>query len=485
MHRPMVCGVFAAALILGGSAAALTPSQYWRDYYSPSSSSPDGRPLAVGSLVQVFDPDGVECGRFVTHTAGEYGYLHVYGDDPLTPEDEGAVPGDTLRFMVDGSECVEVPAAIWESGDRLQYRVDLYPGSGFFLHGTVRYAGGTPVPGLSFTISGEGAIAGSASGESGVFSAGPFAAGTHRVGIAITGETPFRSAVSAFDAALVLRSVIGGMPTGAPMAVADVTGDGSLTAQDAAEILQFVVGKRVLFSAGRLAAAVPDSFTITGALGEFVPTDFSVQALGDVTGNWRQTAKPARFHAELVRTATRDGAAWCLNTESPVFSVCAVFEGGSVVPEFPTDWLVETVRLADQVLIAAAGARPLSPGAVVVRSASGEARFVKGSVNEEVTLHSSEYPAPARVALSVWPNPFNPWCTIRFDCPEPAQVRVAVYTVTGQFVRELAAGRRDAGSYSEIWDGRDQSGAPVASGVYLVRLDAGSNRKLVRVVLSR
>ncbi|HPU84281.1 MAG TPA: FlgD immunoglobulin-like domain containing protein [Candidatus Latescibacteria bacterium] len=485
MHRPTAYGVLAAALILGGAAAALSPSQYWRDYFSPSSTGPDGRPLAAGSLVQVFDPDGVECGRFVVVTPGRYGYLHVYGDDPLTPEDEGAVPGDSLRFMVDGSECVEVPAAVWESGDRLQYRVDLYPGSGFFLYGTVRYAGGIAVAGIAFSVAGENALAQATSGEDGVFATGPFAAGTHRVGVTITGETPFRPAVTAFDAAQVLRSVVSGAPIGAPMAVADVTGDGSLTAQDAAEILQFVVGRRKVFSGGRLVVAVPESLTITGSLGETVPRDLSVQAVGDVTGNWRQTAKPARSDAELVRAGTSDGAAWRLHTGSPVFSVSAVFQGGSVIPEFPSDWLVETVRSADQVLIAAAGARPLAPGSVVVRSASGEARFVKGSVNEEAALRSSGFLTPAQVALSVSPNPFNPRCTIGFGCSEPAHVRLAVYTVTGQFVRELAAGPRDTGNYSVVWDGRDQSGAPMASGVYLVRLDAGSSRKLARVVLSR
>ncbi|HNZ38247.1 MAG TPA: FlgD immunoglobulin-like domain containing protein [Candidatus Latescibacteria bacterium] len=485
MHRPTAYGVLAAALVLGGSAAALSPSQYWRDYFSPSSTGPDGRPLAAGSLVQVFDPDGVECGRFVVVTPGKYGYLHVYGDDPLTPEDEGAVPGDSLRFMVDGSECVEVPAAVWETGDRLQYRVDLYPGSGFFLYGTVRYAGGVAVSGISFTVNGENALAQATSGEGGIFVAGPFSVGTHRVGVTITGETPFRPAVTAFDAAQVLRSVVTGAPLGAPMAVADVTGDGSLTTHDAAEILQLVVGRRKVFSGGRLAVAVPESLTVTGTLGETVPRDLSIQAVGDVTGNWRQTAKPALFDAELVKIGSSDGVAWRLYTQNPVFSVIATFEGGSVVPEFPSDWLVETVRSADQVLIAAAGARPLSPGAVVVRSTSGEARFVKGSVNEEATLRSGGFPTPAQVALSVSPNPFNPRCTIRFDCPEPVQVRLAVYTVTGQFVRELAAGHRDAGNFSEVWDGRDHSGAPVASGVYLVRLDAGSSRKLVRVVLSR
>ena len=45
---------------------------------------------ARGDYVTVTDPDGVVCGRFEINKAGQYGFLHVYGDDYATPEDEGA-----------------------------------------------------------------------------------------------------------------------------------------------------------------------------------------------------------------------------------------------------------------------------------------------------------------------------------------------------------------------------------------------------------
>ncbi len=67
-------------------------------------------------MITAYDPDGVLCGRFVVHTPGQYGYLHVYGDDPTTPEDEGATDGDTLRFRINGLPAHPDVAALWHPG---------------------------------------------------------------------------------------------------------------------------------------------------------------------------------------------------------------------------------------------------------------------------------------------------------------------------------------------------------------------------------
>ncbi len=73
--------------------------------------------LVVGDQVSVEDPDGVECGRFIVTSAGRWGLLHVYGDLPGTPEDEGAVEGDTLTFKVNGQRITpEGGAIVWHEG---------------------------------------------------------------------------------------------------------------------------------------------------------------------------------------------------------------------------------------------------------------------------------------------------------------------------------------------------------------------------------
>ncbi len=73
----------------------------------------NGLPAQPGDELAAFDPYGVLAGRFVVTQAGQYGILHVYGDDPATPNvDEGALPGDTLSFRVwDQSLQLEYPAS--------------------------------------------------------------------------------------------------------------------------------------------------------------------------------------------------------------------------------------------------------------------------------------------------------------------------------------------------------------------------------------
>jgi len=91
---------------------------------------------------------------------------------------------------------------------------------------------------------------------------------------------------------------------------------------------------------------------------------------------------------------------------------------------------------------------------------------------------------PVTSSLSVaYPNPFNPVTTLRYDLAEAGEVRLTIYNVAGQVVRRLASGRQVAGQYSVIWDGRDDAGRAVATGVYLARLEAGAFRQTQKMLL--
>jgi hypothetical protein len=81
------------------------------------------------------------------------------------------------------------------------------------------------------------------------------------------------------------------------------------------------------------------------------------------------------------------------------------------------------------------------------------------------------------------PNPFNPTTTIRFSLAEPGRVNLVIYDVGGRRVRELLAGRRDANVYTVTWDGTNDRGERVSSGVYFYRLTAGSFRQTKKMVL--
>jgi beta-glucanase (GH16 family) len=92
---------------------------------------------------------------------------------------------------------------------------------------------------------------------------------------------------------------------------------------------------------------------------------------------------------------------------------------------------------------------------------------------------------PAVAALHpCYPNPFNPATTIRYDVQEDVPVTLAIYDVAGKRIRTLVDEQSsDAGRYELTWDGRDQRGQVVASGVYFYRLDAGGFSETRRMVL--
>ena len=71
-----------------------------------------------------------------------------------------------------------------------------------------------------------------------------------------------------------------------------------------------------------------------------------------------------------------------------------------------------------------------------------------------------------------YPNPFNPATSIRLSIPEAGVVRLQVYDVTGRVVRTLVDGATGAGRVLVAWDGTDETGRRVASGVYFYRLEA-------------
>ncbi|MBM3238712.1 T9SS type A sorting domain-containing protein [Candidatus Poribacteria bacterium] len=80
--------------------------------------------------------------------------------------------------------------------------------------------------------------------------------------------------------------------------------------------------------------------------------------------------------------------------------------------------------------------------------------------------------------LQNYPNPFNPETWIPYQLREPAEVVIRIYTANGQLVRTLSLGQRSAGFYlgrtkAAYWDGHNNAGEKVASGIYFYQIKAG------------
>ena len=73
-----------------------------------------------------------------------------------------------------------------------------------------------------------------------------------------------------------------------------------------------------------------------------------------------------------------------------------------------------------------------------------------------------------------YPNPFNPSTTIRYEVPFEAHVTLTIYNVLGQEVKTLVNGVKGIGRYEVQWNGQNQSGRSVASGIYLLRFNSGA-----------
>ncbi len=81
------------------------------------------------------------------------------------------------------------------------------------------------------------------------------------------------------------------------------------------------------------------------------------------------------------------------------------------------------------------------------------------------------------------PNPFNPSTIISFEVRRKSALSLDVFDVTGRKIRTLIDGVRPAGRYSLTWDGRDEQGRPVGSGIYFYRLRSGDVQLTKKMVL--
>ena len=129
---------------------------------------------------------------------------------------------------------------------------------------------------------------------------------------------------------------------------------------------------------------------------------------------------------------------------------------------------------------AAANSRvPGLPGDTKLKAATGASDAASGSKSGPDT-------APLPIVLDQnFPNPFNPFTDVRFELPEPLQVRLDVYNIIGQRVVTLADGWYEPGPHLVRWDGNNSSGTAAASGIYFYRLEAGQQVAMRKMVLLR
>jgi len=92
---------------------------------------------------------------------------------------------------------------------------------------------------------------------------------------------------------------------------------------------------------------------------------------------------------------------------------------------------------------------------------------------------------PSNLCLSNYPNPFNTQTVITYAIPRNSLVTLTIHNILGQKVRTLVGGREPRGYHRAVWDGRNDAGEIVSSGIYLYCLKAGNQESIKRMSLLR
>ncbi len=152
-------------------------------------------------------------------------------------------------------------------------------------------------------------------------------------------------------------------------------------------------------------------------------------------------------------------------------------------------WREITIRIADYLTLPTSQfrvrftARDLNPGSIV-EAGVDDFQIYEGAATAGIDQPPAA-PGMTTALRGNFPNPFNPATAIRFDLAAGGPVTLRIFDAGGRLVRTLIDGPRQAGTQSAVWDGRNDSAAPVASGVYFYRLEAPGFDASERMVLTK
>ncbi len=113
--------------------------------------------------------------------------------------------------------------------------------------------------------------------------------------------------------------------------------------------------------------------------------------------------------------------------------------------------------------------------------------IVEQGATEEVgepIAKTSPLPTAFELAQN-YPNPFNPTTTIKYILSEATDVELVIINVLGERVKTLVSSAQAAGEHSVVWDGRNQSGSQVSSGIYFYKMTAGGATETRKMVMMK
>ena len=278
----------------------------------------------------------------------------------------------------------------------------------------------------------------------------------------------------------------------------DVNGDGGVpTNEDALAVLNYVVNPTVYpLTAAQLWAADVNNDAVVGAydaasiLYKSVWGTFLAKqgALAGMVNFSKFTSDKGIFSLPIS-----------LENTAGVKSVYAEIQLGNSVnlsgvgARLPEGWIMTSNNDNGILKIAMAGTTPLKDGDLAFINLSLKDKDAVVSIQGNVLLNDQLGNAmsavqireiPSEFSLSQnYPNPFNPTTNIKYGISENARVSLVVYNILGQAVRTLVNAEQQAGYYSVVWDGMNDFGSKVSSGIYIYRMTAGNFTSTVKMNL--
>lgn len=372
----------------------------------------------------------------------------------------------------------------------------------YSISGNVKYYMGTniPIPNVNMTLTGDQTYQ-SISAINGNFDFPPCYAGNYVLTPSCNTIIP-SLVVTPFDAALTAQFALGLYTfTNAQQKAADVNGDNQATVYDAALIAQYSVGLIPSFTPGRWGFTPPTQ--AYNLVSNFTNVQFLGYALGDPSGNWG--SQPAQNAGEVpITIAARNG-----NTISIPIEWNQPFSAGYLQLRYDPEQLrylntefataIEDMQHITNsengaLRIATFGIEPVTCSEPVYNI---QFEVMENSVNSPSTVYleavqfdeiSVDF-SPVEIIpedtpilpLNLnqnYPNPFNPVTNIRYSIPQRSAVRLSVFNLKGEMVKELVNDNQNPGNYTISVDGTN-----LGSGIYFYRLETNIGSLVRKMVL--
>jgi hypothetical protein len=287
---------------------------------------------------------------------------------------------------------------------------------------------------------------------------------------------------------------------GYPVDKGDVDANGSVASADASAILKHVVGLQLITGAQNLWAADVNNDGVIGAIDaawvlyKFANGVFPSASLvaSEVSAEFGKLSKVAKN--EALVTGNQTGTSTfalpiSISNAKQVQSIFAEFalsndiEFKNIEANLPEGWMIQSKFENGVLKVAMAGISGLASGNIAVINVGISNVENTGEISGVLTINDNGIQSleplklraiPTEFGLGQnYPNPFNPTTSIKYQIAENANVSLTVYNMLGQQVKTLIAGQQEAGYYTVNWDGTNEYGSKVASGIYIYRLQAG------------